>query len=99
MDEIGRILCNLCNVIPGGVVCFFPSYEYEKQVYGHWEKTGLLSRLAAKKKVIVQPGQLVLSMEVSKTINSICTAGLSPSYSHSLQSRADVYPANPSSNE
>lgn len=59
-------------------MCFFPSYEYEKQVYGHWEKAGLLSRLAAKKKVIVQPGQLVLSMEVSKTINSICTAGLSP---------------------
>lgn len=56
MDETGRILCNLCNVVPGGVVCFFPSYEYEKQVYAHWEKTGLLTRLAAKKKVTVQPG-------------------------------------------
>lgn len=55
MDETGRILCNLCNVVPGGVVCFFPSYEYEKQVYAHWEKTGLLTRLATKKKVIVQP--------------------------------------------
>lgn len=56
MDETGRILCNLCNVVPGGVVCFFPSYEYEKQVYAHWEKTGLLTRLATKKKVIMQPG-------------------------------------------
>ncbi|NWV26743.1 DDX11 helicase, partial [Origma solitaria] len=55
MDETGRILCNLCNMIPGGVVCFFPSYEYEKQVYGHWEKTGLLSRLAAKKKIFQEP--------------------------------------------
>ncbi|NXN86148.1 DDX11 helicase, partial [Bombycilla garrulus] len=55
MDETGRILCNLCNVIPGGVVCFFPSYEYEQQVYGHWEKTGLLSRLAAKKKIFQEP--------------------------------------------
>ncbi|NXC85551.1 DDX11 helicase, partial [Cercotrichas coryphoeus] len=55
MDETGRILCNLCNVIPGGVVCFFPSYEYEKQVYGHWEQTGLLSRLAAKKKIFQEP--------------------------------------------
>ncbi|XP_068047804.1 ATP-dependent DNA helicase DDX11 isoform X1 [Anomalospiza imberbis] len=55
MDETGRILYNLCNVIPGGVVCFFPSYEYEKQVYGHWEKTGLLSRLAAKKKIFQEP--------------------------------------------
>ncbi|XP_053832920.1 ATP-dependent DNA helicase DDX11 isoform X2 [Vidua macroura] len=55
MDETGRILHNLCNVIPGGVVCFFPSYEYEKRVYGHWEKTGLLSRLAAKKKIFQEP--------------------------------------------
>ncbi|XP_077639407.1 ATP-dependent DNA helicase DDX11 isoform X1 [Lonchura striata] len=55
MDETGRILYNLCNVIPGGVVCFFPSYEYEKQVYRHWEKTGLLSRLASKKKIFQEP--------------------------------------------
>ncbi|XP_061866258.1 ATP-dependent DNA helicase DDX11 isoform X2 [Colius striatus] len=55
MDETGRILCNLCNVIPGGVVCFFPSYEYEKQVYAHWERTGLLTRLATKKKIFQEP--------------------------------------------
>ncbi|KAM6425490.1 ATP-dependent DNA helicase DDX11 [Rhynochetos jubatus] len=55
MDETGRILCNLCNVVPGGVVCFFPSYEYERQVYAHWERTGLLARLAAKKKLFQEP--------------------------------------------
>uniref|UniRef100_A0A8B9GLW6 ATP-dependent DNA helicase DDX11 n=1 Tax=Amazona collaria TaxID=241587 RepID=A0A8B9GLW6_9PSIT len=55
MDETGRILCNLCNVVPGGVVCFFPSYEYEKQIYAHWEKTGLLTRLAVKKKIFQEP--------------------------------------------
>ncbi|XP_042651191.1 ATP-dependent DNA helicase DDX11 isoform X4 [Tyto alba] len=55
MDETGRILCNLCNVVLGGVVCFFPSYDYEKQVYAHWEKTGLLTRLATKKKIFQEP--------------------------------------------
>ncbi|NWU94568.1 DDX11 helicase, partial [Upupa epops] len=55
MDETGRILCNLCNIVPGGVVCFFPSYEYEKQVYAHWEKMGLLTRLSAKKKIFQEP--------------------------------------------
>ncbi|XP_025926106.1 ATP-dependent DNA helicase DDX11 isoform X3 [Apteryx rowi] len=55
MDELGRILCNVCNVVPGGVVCFFPSYEYEKQVYTHWKKTGLLTRLATKKKIFQEP--------------------------------------------
>uniref|UniRef100_A0A8D0F8L8 DEAD/H-box helicase 11 n=1 Tax=Strix occidentalis caurina TaxID=311401 RepID=A0A8D0F8L8_STROC len=61
MDETGRILCNLCNVVPGGVVCFFPSYEYEKQVYAHWEKTGLLTRLATKKKVIDETLKIIQS--------------------------------------
>uniref|UniRef100_A0A670JGZ7 ATP-dependent DNA helicase DDX11 n=2 Tax=Podarcis muralis TaxID=64176 RepID=A0A670JGZ7_PODMU len=55
MAEVGRILCNLCNVVPGGVVCFFPSYEYEKQVYTHWEKTGVLTQLASKKKIFQEP--------------------------------------------
>ncbi|XP_069084247.1 ATP-dependent DNA helicase DDX11 [Pleurodeles waltl] len=55
MDETGRILANLCNVVPGGLVCFFASYEYEKQVFGHWEKTGLLKRLALKKKIFQEP--------------------------------------------
>lgn len=51
MDEAGRILCNLCNVVPGGLVCFFPSYEYQRQVLAHWDKSGLLARLALRKKV------------------------------------------------
>nr|XP_020857160.1 ATP-dependent DNA helicase DDX11 isoform X1 [Phascolarctos cinereus]XP_020857161.1 ATP-dependent DNA helicase DDX11 isoform X1 [Phascolarctos cinereus]XP_020857162.1 ATP-dependent DNA helicase DDX11 isoform X1 [Phascolarctos cinereus] len=57
MDEIGRILCNLCNVVPGGVVCFFPSYEYLYKVQAHWEQSGLLTRLAVKKKIFQEPNR------------------------------------------
>ena len=51
LDELGRLVCNLCNFIPGGVICFFPSYDYEKLVYTHWDKTGVIGRLGVKKKV------------------------------------------------
>lgn len=51
MDETGRILSNICNVVPGGVVCFFPSYEYLRRITSHWETTGTSARLASKKKV------------------------------------------------
>ncbi|XP_073506396.1 ATP-dependent DNA helicase DDX11 [Phyllobates terribilis] len=57
MDESGRILANLCNVVPGGLVCFFPSYEYEKLILDHWEKTGTMKRLAGKKKIFQEPKQ------------------------------------------
>lgn len=53
IDELGRALVNLCTVVPGGVVCFFPSYDYEKRVHAHWSKTGVLERIARKKQVSV----------------------------------------------
>jgi len=55
LDELGRFLLNLCNIVPGGVVCFFPSYEYEKSVYGHLESTGTIAKISAKKKIFREP--------------------------------------------
>ncbi|KAK6487854.1 ATP-dependent DNA helicase DDX11 [Huso huso] len=52
------LLSNLCNVVPGSVVFFFPSYEYEKRVNAQWEETGLLARLSAKR---VQSPRLAVS--------------------------------------
>nr|XP_053777054.1 ATP-dependent DNA helicase DDX11 isoform X3 [Desmodus rotundus] len=79
MDEIGRILCNLCNVVPGGVICFFPSYEYQHQVHAHWDKSGLLARLAVRKKIFQEPKRAnqveqVLT-EYSKCIQCLVQAG------------------------
>ncbi|MED6286463.1 DEAD H (Asp-Glu-Ala-Asp His) box helicase 11 [Characodon lateralis] len=55
MDETGRILSNICNVVPGGVVCFFPSYEYSRRIISHWEASGVLDRLGSKKKIFQEP--------------------------------------------
>ena len=52
MDELGRVVYNVSNVVSGGIVCFFPSYEYEKTVYAHWEQAGFLQKIGAKKKVV-----------------------------------------------
>ncbi|KAF3934696.1 hypothetical protein ABW20_dc0105426 [Dactylellina cionopaga] len=35
--ELGRSILNLCNVIPNGVVVFFPSYSYLETVIKVWE--------------------------------------------------------------
>lgn len=51
MNELGRVLDNVCNIVPAGVVCFFPSYEYEQTIYQHFEKSGVLEKLSKKKKV------------------------------------------------
>ncbi|XP_029009204.1 ATP-dependent DNA helicase DDX11 [Betta splendens] len=55
MDETGRVLTNVCNVVPGGVVCFFPSYDYSRKIIAHWGASGALTRLANKKKIFQEP--------------------------------------------
>ncbi|XP_068701537.1 ATP-dependent DNA helicase DDX11-like [Montipora foliosa] len=54
-DELGRLLINIFAVVSGGVVCFFSSYDYEDKVYLHWQKTGLLEKMNARKKVFREP--------------------------------------------
>lgn len=49
MDELGRLLVNVCTAVPKGVVCFLPSYDYEKTLVAHWTRTGALCRLQGKK--------------------------------------------------
>ncbi|XP_037306995.2 ATP-dependent DNA helicase DDX11 [Pungitius pungitius] len=66
MDETGRILSNVCNVVPGGVVCFFPSYEYSRRIVSHWEASGALTRLANKKKIFQEPKK---SNQVEQVLN------------------------------
>ena len=51
IDELGRVIANVCNLVPGGIVCFLPSYDYEQKVYDHFNKSGVLQKLALKKKV------------------------------------------------
>ncbi|XP_050324811.1 ATP-dependent DNA helicase DDX11 [Bactrocera neohumeralis] len=51
LTECGMIIQNVCNVIPAGIVCFFPSYEYLDLIYNYLQKCGILERIATKKRV------------------------------------------------
>lgn len=51
MDELGRLIVNLCNVVPDGIVCFWPSYAYEDKVFQYWQEQGVIKRIEQKKKV------------------------------------------------
>ncbi|KAK7604095.1 hypothetical protein V9T40_004368 [Parthenolecanium corni] len=55
MNELGQVLNNVCNIVPAGVVCFYPSYEYEQRTFEHFEKSGLIETLAKKKKIFREP--------------------------------------------
>ena len=75
LDELGRVLSNICNIVPGGVVIFFPSYAYETKVYDHFEKTGVLNRIERKKRVFREPKKALkmdkVLKEYAKSANKI----------------------------
>ena len=45
------MLSNICMVVPAGLVCFFPSYEYKEKVVKEWCQSGAFQKIDAKKKV------------------------------------------------
>ncbi|KAH8387378.1 hypothetical protein KR093_006717, partial [Drosophila rubida] len=51
LQELAMVLQNLCNVLPAGVVCFLPSYDYLEQVYTQLQRSGTLARIAQRKRV------------------------------------------------
>ncbi|XP_064636727.1 ATP-dependent DNA helicase DDX11-like [Lineus longissimus] len=78
LDELGRIMFNLCNLIPGGIVVFFPSYDYERRVYAHWEQNGMLGRLKTRKQVFREPknaGQVEAILKEYSNVIEKCKSG------------------------
>jgi len=55
LDELGRVLLNLCNIVPAGIVAFFPSYSYEDIVFKHLDKSGIASKISIKKCIYREP--------------------------------------------
>ncbi|KAJ6026751.1 hypothetical protein N7460_011568 [Penicillium canescens] len=64
--DLGRTLAALCQIIPDGVVAFFPSYDYLSQVVNIWKKPipngngqSTLDLLERKKKVLYESREAV----------------------------------------
>jgi chromosome transmission fidelity protein 1 len=51
MAELGRVLSNFINVVPGGMVAFFPSYGFLNAVKAEWTANGTMGKFNAKKTV------------------------------------------------
>lgn len=65
IDEAGQTLSTLAASVPGGVVAFFPSYEYLDTVHSRWSSTKLLSVIESRgKKIFREPKQASLVAKV-----------------------------------
>ena len=55
ISELGQIILNLVNIVPAGMVVFLPSYSFLNAVTAEWKKSGLITKLDAKKKANTFP--------------------------------------------
>nr|XP_026496946.1 ATP-dependent DNA helicase DDX11 [Vanessa tameamea] len=55
LNEVGRILRNVCSIVPDGVVCFLPSYSYEQLLYDHLNCSKVIEIISKKKKIFREP--------------------------------------------
>ncbi|XP_037033163.1 regulator of telomere elongation helicase 1 homolog [Bradysia coprophila] len=53
--SLGRTILNLCNVIPDGVLIFFPSYKVLELCKDSWQASGIWSQIHDIKPIIIEP--------------------------------------------
>ncbi|KAJ5816866.1 hypothetical protein N7447_009099 [Penicillium robsamsonii] len=70
ITDLGRTIATLCQVIPDGVVAFFPSYDYLSHVLSVWKKPipngngqSTLSLLERKKKILYESREAVTTTD------------------------------------
>ena len=69
------MLSNAANLVPGGVVCFLPSYQYERRLYSYLETENLLEKLSKRKRVFREPKRADQMDQVLKDYSRAAKAG------------------------
>ncbi|KRY77245.1 Fanconi anemia group J -like protein [Trichinella pseudospiralis] len=86
-DELASVLIDVCNIVPGGILCFIPSYRLLNKLVDRWKQVpGLWDKLNDCKQVIVEPKgsehlesaltSFYYAIEHSAEISSKCTGAL-----------------------
>ncbi|XP_050457953.1 Fanconi anemia group J protein-like isoform X2 [Cataglyphis hispanica] len=54
-DELGNLVLQVCDAVPYGVLCFFPSYSAMKKLLDRWKSNKTLDKLKKLKEIFVEP--------------------------------------------
>lgn len=80
MDELGVCIAKLSEIIPDGLVVFFPSYAYLEQTCSRWNKasasnSSLWTELSARKEVFKESKEAISAEDILKEYSNAIRAG------------------------
>ncbi|KAF8918871.1 helicase C-terminal domain-containing protein [Mucidula mucida] len=55
INELGQIVSNFINVVPSGMIVFFPSYKFLNTAKDVWKSSGQIEKFGKKKAVFFEP--------------------------------------------
>lgn len=55
LESLGKAVLGYCEVIPHGILVFFPSYRMIETLMDFWGRSGILKKLSGYKEVILEP--------------------------------------------
>ncbi|OBZ69839.1 ATP-dependent RNA helicase CHL1 [Grifola frondosa] len=76
--ELGQILFNFANVVHAGIVVFLPSYAFLNTLASAWERSGVMEKLKAKKKVFLEPQDSVQTENVLREYAAVIHDSTAP---------------------
>lgn len=53
-DSLGETLEEICKIVPGGALVFFPSYKLLEKLHARWLQTGQWSKLNVQKEIFIE---------------------------------------------
>ena len=69
------LLLQMAQVVPDGIVCFFPSYLYLEMVVSMWHEMGMLHKLVHHKLVFVETEDLLETQVALTNYRRACASG------------------------
>jgi DNA excision repair protein ERCC-2 len=70
-----NLLLQMAQVVPDGIVCFFPSYLYLEMVVSMWHEMGMLHKLVQHKLVFVETEDLLETQVALSNYRRACASG------------------------
>jgi DNA excision repair protein ERCC-2 len=73
--NFGKLLSQMCKVVPDGIVCFFTSYSFLEQVILKWNEQGIMKCVQELKLVFVETRDIVETTLALQNYKRACDRG------------------------